>query len=352
MHNDRSERAALATLFLPFSLGVLPWPRRIAFLRARPEPSLPQDCELVCEQTFKPDADALQQAGYDVVQQIPANERFDLVMVLPPRQRDESRSLLARAMRLVGPAGRVVAAAANTSGARSIESDLEKLAGQVESQSKNKCRVCWTGPLDPASVDARLLDEWSGYDAPRPILDGQFVSRPGVFAWDRIDPASQLLAEELPTTLQGRAADLGAGFGYLSFELLRRCPGVTALDVYEAEARALALCRENLSAQGKRVAIDYRWHDVTTGLPNIYDTIVTNPPFHTGSGAEDPGLGRRFIAVAAQSLVPGGRLWLVANRHLPYESILNASFGNVRSVTQRYGFKVIEAVRSGRGSPR
>lgn len=353
MHSDRSEQAALETLFLPMSSGILAWPRRIAFLRARPEPSLPRDRELVCEQTFKPGADALQQAGYDVVQQVPANEPpFDLVLVLPPRQRDEARSLLARAMRLVGPAGRIVVAAANTSGARSIEGDLEKLAGQVESQSKNKCRVCWTPPLDAATFDTRLIDEWSAYDAPRVILDGQFVSRPGVFAWDRIDPASQLLAEELPTNLQGRAADLGAGFGFLSFELLRRCPGVNALDVYEAEARALGLCRENLAAQAKRVAIEYRWHDVTTGLPHTYDTIVTNPPFHTGSGAEDPGLGRRFIAVAAQALNPGGRLWLVANRHLPYENILTASFGNVRSVTQRYGFKIIEAVRSARGAKR
>ncbi|KAG0921461.1 hypothetical protein G6F32_015094 [Rhizopus arrhizus] len=62
-----------------------------------------------------------------------------------------------------------------------------------------------------------------------------------VFAWDRIDPASALLAEHLPADLAGRAAALGAGYGYLSRELLERCPKITALDLYEAEQRALAL---------------------------------------------------------------------------------------------------------------
>jgi 16S rRNA (guanine1207-N2)-methyltransferase len=171
------------------------------------------------------------------------------------------------------------------------------------------------------------------------------MSRPGVFAWDRVDPASELLAAELPSTLRGRAADLGGGFGYLSSELLERCPAITSLHVYEAEARALELAQLNLSRHAARAAIDYRWHDVTTGLTDSYDTIVMNPPFHTGSGAENPGLGRRFIAVAAEALAAGGRLWLVANRHLPYENVLNANFGTVRIVTQRYGFKIVEALR-------
>ena len=46
-----------------------------------------------------------------------------------------------------------------------------------------------------------------------------------------------------------------------------------------------------------------------------------------------------------EALKPGGRLWLVANRHLPYEQVLNASFGDVRAVAERDGFKVIAAVK-------
>src|SRR3546814_9644828 len=63
-------------------------------------------------------------------------------------------------------------------------------------------------------------------------------------------------------------------------------------------------------------------------------------------------IGRRFIAVAAEVLKPGGRLWLVANRHLPYESVLDASFGSARLVAQRDGFKVVEAVKAAGRAPR
>jgi 16S rRNA (guanine1207-N2)-methyltransferase len=210
--------------------------------------------------------------------------------------------------------------------------------------SKNKCRVFWTASL--ARLNVSLPTHWQSLDQPRPIADGRFMSRPGIFAWDRIDVASALLAEHLPDNLAGRAADLGAGFGYLSAELLTRCPGITALHAYEAESRALELARTNLKSFEARTPIEYRWHDVAAGLPDSYDVIVTNPPFHAQRAIDRPDIGRRFIAVAADSLRPGGKLWLVANRHLPYENVLSENFDVVRTVVQQHGYKIIEAVRS------
>ena len=132
----------------------------------------------------------------------------------------------------------------------------------------------------------------------RPIVGGRFLSRPGVFAWDRIDPASALLAEHLPADLAGRAADLGAGYGYLSRELLERCPKITALDLYEAEQRALALAELNLAPPPRALPLRFLWRDVTAGIEPGYDVIISNPPFHTPSRADRPDIGQRFIAVA------------------------------------------------------
>ena len=63
---------------------------------------------------------------------------------------------------------------------------------------------------------------------------------------------------------------------------------------------------------------------------------------HDGGG-EDKTLGQAFIASAAAALRKGGLLWIVANRHLPYEAILAESFAKVRLVEEGGGYKVFEA---------
>jgi len=341
--------APLQTLFLPFSQGLLRWPTGpVLFLRAREGWALREHAtpaQLLCAQSFRPFADDLESAGWTVRDEDATQAdatRYALVLVLPPRQREEARALLAHALAKLAPGGLLVACQSNNEGARSGESDLKQLAGLAGQLTKHHCRVYWTTAPDDAR-DETLARRWAALDAPRAVLEGRFISRPGVFAWDRIDPASSLLAEQLPADLSGHGADLGGGYGYLSAEVLARCPRVTALDVYEAEARALTLARANLQPRAGQVQLDYRWHDVTAGLAASYDFIVSNPPFHTPAREDRPDIGQRFIAVAAQALRPGGRLFVVANRHLPYERVLNDSFGEVRVAAERDGFKAIVA---------
>ena len=137
-----------------------------------------------------------------------------------------------------------------------------------------------------------------------------------------------------------------SGYGYLSTQLLARCPAVSSIDLFEAEARALEPAQQNLARaqqdSTRELTWTVHWHDVTQGLPRRYDAIVSNPPFHQGR-ADLPELGRAFIDAAANALLPHGRFWLVANRHLPYEATLAARFNEVRTVVTQDGFKVIEA---------
>ncbi len=341
----------LETLLLPFNSGVLAWPTqgKVLFMRARTGAALndaPQGI-LVCAQSFKPWVDALKMDGHAIEGDVALSSEdqgFPIVLLLPPRQREEARALLAEALQRVAPGGVVVAAMANNEGARTGEADLGRLAGSVQSLSKNKCRVFWAAA--DARCDVALINEWVILDAPRSIMDGRFLTRPGLFSWSHIDIASALLARCLPSRLAGVGADLGSGFGYLAAEVLERCAGVTAFDLYEAEARGLELARLNLADHAKRIPVDFIWHDVTGGLleGRRYDFIVSNPPFHHGR-ADQPEIGQAFIFASANALVPGGRFWLVANRHLPYEEVLNRNFRKVRSVCVEQGFKVIEAIK-------
>ena len=336
--------AVLDALFLPFADGLLHLPAdgNVLFLRARNSFRLREVARSgwLCEQSFKPFADALQHDGFHVAE--PADDaRFKLVLLLPPRQRDEARAWFAKAVRHA-EGGTVVACVPNAEGAKSAQADLAALIGSVSHLSKHKCRVFW-GSADVH--DGALLEAWLAIDRPQKNAAG-YMSRPGLFAWDRVDSASALLAAHLPDDLKGRVADFGAGYGYLAAQLIARCPSVTALDLYEAEARALEPARINLEQamreHRRALAVNVLWHDVTTGVAQRYDAVVCNPPFHQGR-ADLPELGRAFIAQAARALLPHGRLLLVANRHLPYEATLAAHFEQVRTLVTQEGFKVIEA---------
>ena len=351
MHRD----IALDALLHPFAEGALRWPPAgdALFLRAREGAALHARGglqALACTQSFKPEADRLQRIGVGLIDEdgLPA-ARYPLVLVLPPRQREEARALLAKACNAVAPGGIVIASVANDEGAKSREADLKQLAGNLSVISKHHCRVFWTRP--DAVFDSAILAPWAKADAPRRVISpnvpaGSFLSRPGVFAWDRVDAASAMLADSLPNDLSGCVADFGAGWGYLSMQVLARCPNVASLDLYEADARALALVDENLA--GAKVPVNGHWHDVAQGVAERFDAIVCNPPFHALGRGDRPDIGRAFIAAAANALKPGGRLWLVANRHLPYEHALGEGFPQVETLAQDGGFKIVQATKAAR----
>ena len=87
----------------------------------------------------------------------------------------------------------------------------------------------------------------------------------------------------------------------------------------------------------------FHWADATSYRPSgPVSAVVCNPPFHTGRDA-DPGLGAAFITAARRMLAPDGVLWLVANRHLPYDATLAALFLEVEDVGGDSAFRVIRA---------
>ncbi|MEO0752328.1 MAG: class I SAM-dependent methyltransferase, partial [Pseudomonadota bacterium] len=167
-----------------------------------------------------------------------------------------------------------------------------------------------------------------------------FVTAPGLFSADGVDPASALLGDHLPEKLGARVADLGAGWGYLSARILER-PAVQEVHLVEAEHAALTCARANID-DSRAV---FHWADACDWVPQTaLDCIVMNPPFHTGRRAE-PHIGQSFIRAGARLLHPRGQLFLVANRHLPYEGSLEQSFAEVTEFGGDARFKLLRADR-------
>lgn len=330
-------------LLLPFDKELLPLPERAFLIRAVEDEALAGAWRqrLTCEQGFKPDFDRLQAAGLTPVQRL--DGQYPAGLVLLTKHKAENRANLARAWELLSPGGVLVASGANAIGAASIEREVEAVLGLSGHLSKHNCRTFWThkhGQAIPA------LAEWHRQGQPAPVGDSGFVARAGCFSPDHVDPGSRLLAATFPAGLAGRVADLGGGWGFLSVELLRRFPAVTAIDLFEADMNALEDCGTNLAClcPERAAAVALHWHDVTAGLPpcDPYDWIVANPPFHDGAKA-DPAIGKAFIQAAWKSIRRRGKLVLVANRHLPYEAELSRLFREVECLADRDGFKVLQA---------
>lgn len=316
----------------------------ILFLRAARLPflqDLPAD-RLICHTTFKPDHDALTAAGHHILPPDTADlPPAALTIILPPRQKDEARALYARALIAAPEGATILACLPNTLGAKSAEKALRELAGNSDALSKHKCRAFWVRK-EIATLDADRIKVALAHDALQPVADGAIFSRPGLFSWDRIDAGSARLADAIAGKLSGRGADLGAGQGYLSRAALTENPDITHIDLYEAEHRALACAEATLDGMGRHAV---HWADVTAGLPETgYDFIISNPPFHVGR-ADNAALGQAFITAAARSLAPNGDLWLVANRHLPYEATLAAHFRHHEILDDAGGYKIIHATR-------
>ena len=265
-------------------------------------------------------------SGYDLG---PQPENLSAIIVVLPRSKALARSMIARASTM---AELVIIDGQRTEGVDSIYKDLRKRCGDMPTVTKAHGRLFWSDSLAG-------LEEWFASSSTLP--DTSFVTQPGVFSENRIDKGSALLRAALPRSLQGRIADLGAGWGYLSAEILASNDAIAHVDLVEAEALALDCARLNVT--DPRAA--FHWADALTWQPDgQYDAVVMNPPFHTGRKG-DPDLGKGFIATTARILGPTGHVWMVANRHLPYEATLSECFARVEEIGGDGSYKLLHAHR-------
>lgn len=330
---------AVKTLLLPFETGDLSQPRGDwAFLNAAAEPQLRDvfsSAKLTCEQAFRPgflDLQASDCVALPVLTDAPA-QRFDGALVLLGKHRRLNEAEIARAARLAKPGAPVIIAGAKNLGGASTR---KWAAGHLElsgTLAKNHAVVFWF------AADAAPLAGVS-LNAPEPAPG--YTTAPGMFSADRVDAGSALLAEHIDHQVAGAVADFGAGWGWLSGQVLER-GRPTSLDLIEADHRSLDAALANLAPKAESVPLSGHWLDATREpAPARYDVVVMNPPFHAGRASE-PDLGQNFIAAAARALVPDGRLLMVANRRLPYEGALASLFSEVSLLAEDAAFKIIAA---------
>ena len=307
---------------------VLPDSGTIAVIRPRigdDLSSLPKDRVSVIT-GFRPDYDAFAQQGYATAPI--TSGPYAAAIICLPRAKTDARAVLADAARVVHPGGTIIVDGQKTDGVDSVYKDLRALLAVSEPLAKAHGKIF-------SFVAGPDLKSWA---ASPQTVDGGFITQPGMFSADGPDRGSALLAAALPAKLPARVVDLGAGWGYLARAILAR-ENVTSLDLVEADHTALECARQNIS--DARAA--FHWADATSFRPSApVGAVVCNPPFHTTRDA-DPALGIAFLVAAHRMLSGSGTLYLVANRHLPYDRVLTALFREVEVIGGDGAFKLTRA---------
>ncbi|WP_374635180.1 class I SAM-dependent methyltransferase [Paracoccus sp. (in: a-proteobacteria)] len=284
------------------------------------------------------DFQALKARGLDVATAV-AGE-FDAAVVFLSRARAATRARIAAAVQHLRPGATLWIDGQKTDGIDAVMKELRALAPVEGVQSRAHGKIFGLTLPQPGWLPA----DWAARD--HEVAPGM-VTRPGVFSADGPDPASQALIAHLPEKLPTRMVDLGAGWGWLSAQMLQR-PGLEVLHLVEADAVALDCARRNVTDPRAQ----FHWADALEfRLPEPVNGVVMNPPFHQGRAAA-PKLGAGFIRTAAALLTGAGRLWMVANRHLPYEQVLRECFADVSELGGDNRFKILTATGATRPGTR
>jgi 16S rRNA (guanine1207-N2)-methyltransferase len=326
----------VSRLSLALEAGIVTLPDEGAVLVINPTAeadlsALPKD-RVTIVQGFYPDNRAWTARGFQTVPEMPETAAAAAVLYLP-RAKAQARANLAAA---TATGATVIVDGAKSSGIDSFFKAARTQSDTTAAYSKAHGKVFQIAPTTAFS-DWALPNLQSNANG--------WTTAPGVFSADGPDPASEALANGMPP-LKGRVADLGAGWGYLTKCVLEKSEKITVLDAIEAEYSATRAFSKNVDDPRARI----HWADATQWSEDGYDHIICNPPFHV-SGRADPAIGRHFIDAAQRMLRPSGTFWLVANRHLPYESALTTHFADVTEIEGSPAFKLF-CVRKPKRGPR
>lgn len=284
-------------------------------------------------------------------QALPTDVEADSVAIRIPQERLALLQLLVDAFSVLKIGGRCYIAGATNEGIKTAATTIEKLFGNARVLSRDSShRVVSAVKRSESPASAEGLDspflERDAFNELDVTLRGKrykLYSRPGVFSWDHVDEATTILSDVMQVREGDAVLDIGCGSGALGV-VAASLSGHGPITMVDADVEAVRSATRSADANG---LVNYRalTSDVAGAvLGERFDVVVTNPPFHVGK-ATDLNVPLQFIHDAWEVLVHGGRLFLVANRTLPYEQAIKHRFGNVANLHDGPRFKVLTATR-------
>lgn len=168
-----------------------------------------------------------------------------------------------------------------------------------------------------------------------------FETDSSTFSKSRVDKGTALLHKVLPASFDGRALDLGCGWGALGVWMAAMWPNaqVVMADINE---RAVHLSKENI--RQNKLTAEVVQSDGLQSVSGMFDLIVTNPPIRAGKAVIF-----RLYEQSVLSLREGGMLYIVIRKQQGAESTLSfvrQLMADVSVIIKSGGYWVIRGVKT------
>lgn len=261
-------------------------------------------------------------------------EGTDTLIYYWPKTKQEALMQLSQLCSVLPAGCDIFIVGENRVGVRSAESLLSTYGNAHKIDSARRCGLYHLHLT--AQAPFALEQWWHSY-----ALDTLTIhALTGVFSSGELDTGTRLLLSTLSEPRQGRALDVGCGAGVIGAHLAQQSP---SLQVTLSDINAMAVESARVTLANNQLTGTVLASDVFSDISELFDLIVSNPPFHDGADTCYRAT-ELLIREAPQHLLTGGELRIVANAFLPYPDLLDSVFGahEVLAVTGR--FKVYRAV--------
>ncbi len=220
---------------------------------------------------------------------------------------------------------------------------FEKIIGPTHtSLAKKKARLIFCQPQP---------QHWQGespYPSYYPLENTAYTlsNHAAVFSRASLDIGTRLLLEHLPESTGAQTIiDMGCGNGVIGILTAEKNPNAKLVFTDES-FMAVASAQENFDTIfGQTREAEFHVDNCLEKQPdNSAEVILTNPPFHQQSTIATH-IARQMFSDSKRVLKQGGKLWVIANRHLGYEQLLKRMYGSCITVAANKKFVVLRATK-------
>lgn len=263
------------------------------------------------------------------------DQQFDQVIIFLPKAKQRIKYVAHFAQGALNDDAEIWFVGENKGGIKSLAKNLKKDFEQADkiATGKHSAVVSCSKPLND-----KPFNPTDYYSTQQNELGLEMKALPGVFSQEKLDKGTQVLLDNLPRKIKGRILDFGCGAGVIG-SYISQHREFEEIEMIDDDILAIKSAQKNVEANQIPLTEAY----LSNGLDNVedrYNWIISNPPFHQGVKTEY-NVTETFLREVKGYLKLSGKLCIVFNEFLNYETILRQHFKGVNEVAKQNGFKVV-----------